>query len=73
MFEYKMFTLLENKLNKEFYMDSIKNKMDHKSYLTYVLKDKNGVDKLKEYLTIGLTEKEEYKVKNYQNWLRSKV
>jgi hypothetical protein len=69
MYEYEMFTKLENKLTKDFYMDSIKNTMDHKSYLTYVLKSKNGVDKLKEYLNAEMTDKEEYKVKNYQNWL----
>lgn len=71
MYEYEMFTKLENKLTKDFYMDSIKNTMDHKSYLTYILKSKSGVEKLKEYLTTELTEKEEYKVKNYQNWLQS--
>jgi hypothetical protein len=72
MFEYEIFTLLENKLTPDFSIDTVKNTMDHKSYLTYVLKDKNGVDKLKEYLTTDLTEKEEYKIKNYQNWLRSR-
>lgn len=69
MYEYEMFTRLENKLNSQFYKDTVDNTMDHKSYLTYVLKDKNGVERLKEYLTTELTEKEEYKVKNYQNWL----
>lgn len=69
MYEYEMFTKLENKLTKEFYMDSIKNTMDHKSYLTYVLKDGGGVNKLKSYLNAEMTEKEEYSVKNYKNWL----
>ena len=72
MFEYEMFTLLENKLTPDFSIDTVKNRMDHKSYLTYVLKDKNGFEWLKEYLTKDLTEKEEYKVKNYHNWLRSR-
>jgi hypothetical protein len=69
MYEYEMFTKLENKLTKEFYMDSIKNTMDHKSYLTHLLKHENGVDKLKEYLNAEMTPKEEYSLKNYKNWL----